>query len=410
MRLAALSVALLLLALPVAAQDLSGHGGPVSALDAGAQGVVSGGFDGRVILWNGDEGTAARIEHFHSGNVSAVALVAGGFASAGQDGRVALWRAGQDGPVWATPPGVAPVTVLASDDDTLAAGFGDGRIGRIDLADGAVTTFDAHDGRVAGLAFMADGALVSVGADLRFARWGADDRLQARTGLPGLPNGLARVGDVLAVPFAEGNLQLLSSDGDMLPERFLTDRPLVAVASAPGTVAAAAVDGSVWLLDLPFLTSRAEVPGGAGPVWALALDEDELFAAGAQGVVRRLSVADGRPLGATQVADEGAGQDGSRGAEVWRACAICHSLAPGDHSRAGPSLHGLFGRQIASVEGFAFSPALRDMAIIWTPDTLSALFEQGPEAYTPGSRMPDQRIADPEDRAALADYLAQFAP
>lgn len=408
MRLAAL--AFMLLALPVAAQDLSGHGGPVSALDAGAQGVVSGGFDGRVILWNADDGSAARIEHFHSGNVSAVSLVSGGFASAGQDGRVALWRAGHDGPVWATPPGLAPVTVLAYADGALAAGFGDGRIGRIEIADGGLTTFDAHDGRVTGLAFMADGTLVSVGADLRFARWGAGDRLLARSGLPGLPNGLARVQDVLAVPFADGNLQLMSADGAMLPERFLTDRPLVAVASAPGTVAAAAVDGSVWLLDLPFLTSRAEVPGGAGPVWALAFDEDELFAAGAQGVVRRFSLADGRPLGAVQRVDEGAGQDGSRGAEVWRACAICHSLAPGDHSRAGPSLHGLFGRRIASVEGFSFSPALRELSIIWTPETLSALFEQGPEAYTPGSRMPDQRIADPEDRAALAEYLAQFAP
>lgn len=408
MRLAAL--ALVLIALPVSAQNPVGHGGPVSALDAGAQRVVSGGFDGRVILWHADDGIAARIEHFHSGNVSAVSLLPDGFASAAQDGRVALWRAGQDGPVWATPPGPAPVTALAYADGALAAGFGDGRIGRIALADGSLTAFDAHDGRVTGLAFMADGTLVSVGADLRFAQWDAGDRLVARGNLPGLPNGLARAGDVLAVPFADGNLRLMSADGALLPERFLTDRPLIAVASAPGTVAAAAVDGAVWILDLPFLTIRAEVPGGAGPVWALALDEDVLFTAGAQGVIQRFSLADGHPLGASKPVSDGSEQDGSRGAEVWRACAICHSLAPGDHSRAGPSLHGLFGRRIASVEGYAFSPALRDLSIIWTPETLSALFEQGPEAYTPGSRMPDQRIADPEDRAALAEYLAQFAP
>ena len=97
--------------------------------------------------------------------------------------------------------------------------------------------------------------------------------------------------------------------------------------------------------------------------------------------------------------------DGSRGAEVWRACAICHSLEPGDHSRAGPSLHGIFDRPIASVEGYAFSPALRDLDIVWTPRTVAELFEVGPEIYTPGSRMPDQRVADPADRQALVEFL-----
>jgi cytochrome c len=408
MRLAALI--LCALALPAAAQDLRGHGGPVSALAAAAGMVVSGGFDGRAILWNSDQGIAARIELFHAGNVTAVAIQPDGFVSAGQDGRVALWRAGQAGPVWATPPEVAPVSSLAAGQGAIAAGFFDGRIARIDPATGAMTTFPAHDGRVAGLAFLADGALASVGADLRFARWGEDGRLQARTGLPDLPNGLARAGEVLAVPFAEGALRLVSRDGDLLPERFLTDRPLVAVAATPDTVAAAAVDGTVWLLDAPTLERRAQVPGGAGPVWALALDGHTLFAAGAQGVIRRFSATDGAALGAAEVSAAAAPEDDSRGAQVWQACAICHALDPGDHSRAGPSLHGLFGRRIASVEGFAFSEPLRAMDIIWTPQTLSNLFEQGPEAYTPGSRMPDQRLANPADRAALAEYLARFSP
>ncbi len=103
--------------------------------------------------------------------------------------------------------------------------------------------------------------------------------------------------------------------------------------------------------------------------------------------------------------------DASRGQRVFnQQCRACHTLDKGGAQTAGPNLHGLFGRKIASVEGFSFSPALRELSIIWTPETLSALFEQGPESYTPGSRMPDQRIADPEDRAALAEYLAQFAP
>jgi cytochrome c len=202
----------------------------------------------------------------------------------------------------------------------------------------------------------------------------------------------------------------LSRDGELLPERFLTDRPLVAVAGSPEIVATAAVDGVIWLLDPPTLEHRAQVPGTGGPIWALALDGPSLFAAGAQGLIRRFSVEDGAALGQGAALEVDETHDGSRGAEIWRACAICHSLEPDDHSRAGPSLHGVFGRRIASVEGYAFSPALRTMEIIWTPQTVAELFEFGPDAYTPGSRMPDQRVGDAGDRQALVEFLGQFSP
>jgi cytochrome c len=407
MRLIALCA--LLLALPVHAQDLIGHGGPVSALSAGQGRVASGGFDGRAILWDGASASAVRIDRFHDGNVTAIALLPDGFVSAGQDGRVARWTVDRPTPLWTTGAGIAPVSALAVQGDKIAVGFFDGRIARHDAVTGAGTEHPAHDGRVAGLAFLPDGALASVGSDLRFARWGADGTLAARAGLPDLPNGLVLAGEVLAVPFAEGALRLLSPDGALLPERFLTDRPLVAVAANADTVAAASVDGGLWLLDLPNLGRRAQVPGVAGPVWAVALDGDTLFAAGVQGVIRRYSALNGAALGTTVLASASPHDDGSRGAEIWRACAICHSLEANDHSRAGPSLNGIFGRAIASAAGYEFSPALRDLQIVWTPETVAELFEFGPDAYTPGSRMPDQYIRSADDRAALVAYLAQFS-
>lgn len=405
-----LAACVLGLAVPALAQDLTGHGGPVSSMAAADGALVSGGFDGRVILWNVATATARRVERFHDGNVTAVALVPGGFVSAGQDGRVALWRDGLATPTWATARGTSPVSALSVADGQLAAGFFDGRIARFDLASGDVTAHAAHDGRVSGLAFLSDGALVSVGADLRFARWGPNGTLAARTGLPDLPNGVVVAGDALAVVFAEGALRLFSRNGDLLPERFLSELPLVAVAASADTVATAAVDGSIWLLDLPRLESRASIAGDTGPVWALALDDDTLFTAGAQGVIRRWTAEDATPIGQTADAAPQDFADGSRGADVFRACAICHSLEPGDHSRAGPSLHGVFGRPIASAEGYVFSPALRDMDIVWGPESVAALFEHGPDVYTPGSRMPDQRVTDAADRAALVAFLEQFSP
>jgi cytochrome c len=67
----------------------------------------------------------------------------------------------------------------------------------------------------------------------------------------------------------------------------------------------------------------------------------------------------------------------------------------------------LFGRRIASLPGYRFSEALTRLNIVWTPETVGKLFELGPNAYTPGTKMPEQRISSPEDRKALTDFLAR---
>ena len=42
---------------------------------------------------------------------------------------------------------------------------------------------------------------------------------------------------------------------------------------------------------------------------------------------------------------------------------------------------------------------------MWTPETVAKLFEVGPAAYTPGTKMPEQRLGSLEDRAALVTFL-----
>jgi cytochrome c len=135
----------------------------------------------------------------------------------------------------------------------------------------------------------------------------------------------------------------------------------------------------------------------------LALTDDTLLSGGTDGLIRRWRP-DGTPLGeGAHTAD--VTLTSPRGAEVFRACAVCHTLTPDDGARAGPTLHGIFGRRIGTAEGYAYSQALRDMDIVWTPQTVSELFEFGPHAYTPGSRMPEQRVPSESDRAALIRFL-----
>ena len=89
---------------------------------------------------------------------------------------------------------------------------------------------------------------------------------------------------------------------------------------------------------------------------------------------------------------------------MFKACVACHTLSANDGARAGPTLAGIFGRRIATLPGYDFSPALKKLDIVWTPETLSKLFEVGPAVYTPGTKMPEQRVGA-EDRAELVKFL-----
>ncbi|MFN3953483.1 MAG: c-type cytochrome [Pararhodobacter sp.] len=411
-RCAALLVALGL-GLPLAAQDLVGHGGPVGALAARGDAVLSGSFDTRTILWDSMQGRAVAVQRFHEGNVTAVAFLTDGrLATGGQDGRIALWQRDARSPDFATPAASAPVAALSAAPDglSLVAAFWDGALMELRLADLQMQREAAHHDRITGLGHLPDGRLVSVGSDRRFMLWRPGLQPAARADLPDLPNGLAISHGRVAVVFADGALRLFSPEGDLLPERFLTDRPLISVAAGDGLLAAAAIDGTVWLLESAELAQRAMIDAGQGPVWSLALSGGALLTGGGDGVIRRWALRDGSRLGSAGAAlDTASHDDGSRGAEVWRACAVCHSLEPDDASRAGPSLHGVLGRPIASAPGYDYSAALRDLDIVWSARTVAELFEYGPEAYTPGSRMPEQRLSDPADRAALVAFLARFS-
>ena len=125
-------------------------------------------------------------------------------------------------------------------------------------------------------------------------------------------------------------------------------------------------------------------------------------------MVRRWNAATGDHIGSAVMSgpdDPLAAYAGDRGAEVYRACIACHTLRPDEGNKAGPTLAGIFGRKIASLPGYNFSPALKGMTIVWTPETVAKLFEVGPATYTPGTKMPEQRIGSEQDRAALVRFL-----
>jgi cytochrome c len=186
---------------------------------------------------------------------------------------------------------------------------------------------------------------------------------------------------------------------------------VVGLALSPdGARIAAATLGGLLLVERASGAAGPPLQGAGRPVWSVAFRPDgrELLTGGNDHAVRRWDLRTGRqvgPLTAAQGDDVLARFKGDRGAEVFRACVACHTLTPDAGNRAGPTLHGVFGRRIATAPGYNFSQPLKDLDIVWNAETIAKLFEIGPSRYTPGTKMPEQIISDPRDREALVRFL-----
>jgi cytochrome c len=85
--------------------------------------------------------------------------------------------------------------------------------------------------------------------------------------------------------------------------------------------------------------------------------------------------------------------EATRGAQLYRACAACHSLAP-DRNMTGPSLAGIWGRKAGSLKSFdRYSPALKTSNVVWDEKTLDAWL-QSPARFIPGNHMTFAGISD----------------
>lgn len=413
-----IAVLLAALALPAAAQDrAAAHGGPVRALAVAPEGgaLASAGFDQSVIFWDLATGRARAVVRWHAGAVNALAaLPAGGVASGGEDGRIAIWPAGAAGgaPARVLEGHEGPVAALAARDGLLASAAWDGTV-RVWAPDGTARVLEGHRGNVNAVAFRADGAVASAGFDGTVRAWGADGvpEVIAEFGLP--QNALAALpGGALAVGGVDGAVRLVAPNGEVR-DLHAGGRPVVALAvNGPGTLlAAASLGGSVAVLALPEGRLLHTLDGPGTPVWSAAFDTDgrTLWTGGADRRVRRWDAAAGRPIGPVGEAAEEAPPAGldPHGARVFRACAACHALRPDAGNMAGPHLHGLFGRRMGGVAGYAYSERLARGDIVWSRETVADLFTRGPDVVTPGTKMPVQRVENAEDLAALLRFLEQ---
>ena len=414
-------VLLLPLAFTPAKAQLRGHGGPVRALAISPDGrhAVSGGFDSSAIRWSLSRNVAEQVMRFHDNAVNAVAwLKDGRIATAGADAHIAIWTQGKPEPDKVLDGHAGPIVALAASADgkLLASASWDHSVRLWPLNGGTPRVLEGNSQNVNGVAFAPDGGeLVSAGYDATLRIWRVSDGSVSVHNLPTPLNSVAIApdGEIVAAG-ADGKVYFLSPQGELRGELQASTTPIIAIALSPDgkLVAAAGVRGSVAVIERKARKLERTLIGPGLPVWSVAFFRDNrtLLTGGTDRTIRRWDAVSGEPIGAVVVGapdDPLAAYAGDPGAQVFRACVACHTLSPDEGNKAGPSLVGIFGRRIATLPGYRYSEALKHMNIVWTPETVAKMFEVGPMTYTPGTKMPEQKIGAPEDRKALVEFLAK---
>jgi cytochrome c len=349
--------------------------------------------------------------------VNAVAILDDGRdVTAGEDARIAIWTPGKQEPDTVLEGQKGPIVALAVSPDgaTLASASWDRTVRLWPLGGGAPLVLNGHQQNVNGVAFSPDGKeLVSAGYDATLRIWPRQKRdWPVVATLPAPLNAVVVSPDgEIATAGADGKVYFLSPAGEPRSAVEASPMPIVSLAiSRDGKRIAAASIGSVAIIDRKTRTLGHTLVGPGMPVWSVAFlpDNRTLLTGGADRMIRSWDSETGEPIGTVAIGgseDPLAAYADDPGAQVFRACIACHTLKPDEGNRAGPTLHGIFGRRIATLPGYNFSVGLKHLDFVWTPETLAKLFEIGPARYTPGTKMPEQRIGAPEDRDALVKFL-----
>ena len=105
-------------------------------------------------------------------------------------------------------------------------------------------------------------------------------------------------------------------------------------------------------------------------------------------------------LGSHAASAEG---DAAKGEKVYKKCKACHALEAGKN-KVGPSLAGIVGQDAGMVEGFKYSPAMKESGLVWDDATLDAFLAK-PKEVVPKTRMAFPGLKKEQDRLDVIAYL-----
>ena len=421
-----------LCAVPVAAQDfftLKGHGGPIMDIAVSPSGqIATASFDNSVGLWESDgpvwlEGSRAAV------NTVAFArddiILAGG-----DDFNIWWWRAGAPKPklvgshtakIKAIEVGNSlPVFASASWDHTIGLWTPGNPIN--EEADWATASLKGHRKGVNDIVFSAnDATLYSASVDGTIRVWdvhtAAEKHILVKHGFGVNTLTLNEKDGWLAYGATDGGTRIIHPEtGAEIADFTLDRRPILSMAYHADTQQLAVGDGQGFIMVIDTGTMQIARDFRAtkrGPIWALAFSANgqNIHAGGIEDIMYSWPIATMDEHG--QMSTETRSfleapetlPNGER--QFKRKCSICHTLTEGSARKAGPSLYNLFGRKAGTVADYSYSDTLSGSDIIWSAETINALFDIGPDHYIAGTKMPMQRIVKQQDRDDLVEYLRQ---
>ncbi|CAH1658416.1 Cytochrome c2 [Hyphomicrobiales bacterium] len=100
-------------------------------------------------------------------------------------------------------------------------------------------------------------------------------------------------------------------------------------------------------------------------------------------------------------------QDAAAGEAVFRKCRACHQVGEGARNLVGPRLNGIIGRPAAAVEGYTYSPALKEAGLTWDDANLKHWL-QNPRDFLRGTKMIFSGLPKDADVDNLLTYLKSF--
>ncbi|MDA8586020.1 c-type cytochrome [Rhodobacteraceae bacterium] len=413
---------LALFSAPVAAQDfftLKGHGGPIMDIAVSPSGqIATASFDNAVGVWEGREPLWL---DGHEAAVTSVGFLSDGtIISGGDDFTLRAWAPGSANGSKALGKHQAKIiSITVSSTGLIATASWDATIGLWTL-DGEPRFLKGHRQGVNDVVFSADGArLYSVSTDGTVRIW------DVATGEPlqqlvshgfGINELIVNEAEGwLAYGAVDGGTRMVDLEsGELIADFTLDRRPILSMAYDAKSRQLAVGDGEGYVMVIDTKArkiTRDFRAARTGPIWALAFSPDgqNLHAGGIEDVMYSWPVATldehNTMEGGTRsfLEDPDALPNGER--QFKRKCSICHTVTEGSARKAGPSLFGVFGRRAGTVADYAYSDTLTGSTIVWSADTINGLFNEGPDHYIPGTKMPMQVIAKQVDRDDLIDYL-----
>ena len=103
-------------------------------------------------------------------------------------------------------------------------------------------------------------------------------------------------------------------------------------------------------------------------------------------------------------------QSAERGERTFnQQCKACHTVEKGAASPLGPNLFGVVGRKAASLEGYAYSEAMKKSGITWDDAALGEYLKD-PKAKVPEGKMAFAGLKQAAQLGDVIAYLKKLAP